>query len=111
MTNPINSNQVQNVLDRSYQLLQAGLLKEGFNYVMSELSQVTKNLTQETIDTQVREECLQHPVAKLLLQEPITRWSFQKPRGYSGDAVLIDYIYRLKPCTVADSYIGRELRC
>lgn len=110
MTNSnVQSNQVQNVLDKSYQLLNQGLVKEGFSYVVTELYNVTKNLSQETIDTEIREECLQHPVAKLLLQEPITRWSFQKPRGYSGDAVLIDYIYRLKPCTVADSYIGREL--
>jgi len=110
MTNSyVQSNQVQNVLDKSYQLLNQGLVKEGFSYVVTELNNVTKNLSQEKIDTEIREECLQHPVAKLLLQEPITRWSFQKPRGYSGDAVLIDYIYRLKPCTVADSYIGREL--
>jgi len=101
--------EVQNVLDKSYQLLQNGLFKEGFWLTVNQLHEVTKNLTQEIINTEVREECLQHPVAKLLLQEPITRWSFQKPRGYSGDAILIDYLYRLKPCTLADSYIGREL--
>lgn len=34
-----------------------------------------------------------HPSAKVLQQCPFTRWSFEKPRGYSGDAGLIDFIY------------------
>jgi hypothetical protein len=34
-----------------------------------------------------------HPSAKIMQQCPFTRWSFEKPRGYSGDAGLIDFIY------------------
>ncbi|ARO31553.1 SAM-dependent methyltransferase protein [Rhizobium sp. NXC14] len=34
-----------------------------------------------------------HHSAKILQQCPFTRWSFEKPRGYSGDASLIDFIY------------------
>ncbi|NKL23657.1 class I SAM-dependent methyltransferase [Rhizobium leguminosarum] len=34
-----------------------------------------------------------HPVAEFLLQDPLTAWSFAKPRGYSGDAHLLDFIY------------------
>jgi SAM-dependent methyltransferase len=34
-----------------------------------------------------------HPSAQILQQCPFTRWSFEKPRGYSGDAGLIDFIY------------------
>jgi SAM-dependent methyltransferase len=35
-----------------------------------------------------------HAVSDYFLQDPLTRWSWDKPRGYSGDATLLDYIYR-----------------
>lgn len=34
-----------------------------------------------------------HPVAEYFLQDPFTNWSHEKPRGYSGDAQLLDFIY------------------
>jgi SAM-dependent methyltransferase len=34
-----------------------------------------------------------HPLAALLLQDPYTARAFAKPRGYAGDAVMLDYLY------------------
>ena len=53
-----------------------------------------------------------HPVAAFFHQDPFTRWSFEKPRGYSGDASLLDFIYQHE--TIADNVaratpMGREL--
>lgn len=36
----------------------------------------------------------EHPVAEYFHRDPFTRWSFRKPRGYSGDARLLDFIYQ-----------------
>src|ERR1700722_7733139 len=39
--------------------------------------------------------CRNHPVCRLLHQDPFTYRAFAKPRGYAGDAVMMDYIYGL----------------
>jgi extracellular factor (EF) 3-hydroxypalmitic acid methyl ester biosynthesis protein len=37
--------------------------------------------------------CLRHPLRELVHQDPFTRRAFTKPKGYAGDAQLLDYIY------------------
>ena len=39
------------------------------------------------------DRCLGHPLNGLLQQDPFTCRAFEKPRGYAGDAELIDFIY------------------
>src|SRR5262249_44121844 len=39
------------------------------------------------------ELCLRHPLRALLHQDPFTYRAYSKPRGYAGDAVLLDFIY------------------
>jgi extracellular factor (EF) 3-hydroxypalmitic acid methyl ester biosynthesis protein len=37
--------------------------------------------------------CLHHPLKELVHADPFTYRAFSKPRGYAGDAELLDYIY------------------
>lgn len=54
----------------------------------------------------------QHRVAEYLNQDPFTRWSLKKPRGYSGDASLLDIYYKHPAAgeVIASSTpLGREI--
>lgn len=53
-----------------------------------------------------------HPVSQFLQQDPFTSWSFRKPRGYSGDAGLLDIIYQhpaANPEVTSASELGAEI--
>lgn len=56
-----------------------------------------------------RETCQKHPLHGRVLQDPFTRRAFEKPRGYAGDAVMLDYIYRPKALSVSE--LGIALHC
>jgi hypothetical protein len=38
-------------------------------------------------------ECRHHPLMQLLQHDPLTCRTFTRPRGYAGDAVMMDMIY------------------
>lgn len=40
-------------------------------------------------------KCLDHPLRKIIHHDIFTERAFSKPRGYAGDAVMMDYIYKL----------------
>jgi SAM-dependent methyltransferase len=49
-----------------------------------------------------------HPVRAQLQEEPFTRRAFEKPRGYAGDAVMLDFVYRA-PHSVTSTPLGAAL--
>ncbi|ESY10988.1 class I SAM-dependent methyltransferase [Mesorhizobium sp. RSR380A] len=54
----------------------------------------------------------QHRVAEYLLQDPFTRWSVEKPRGYSGDAGLLDIYYKhpiADEIVASSTLLGRQI--
>jgi len=59
------------------------------------------------------EMCRSHPLHQLLVtEEPYTRRAFMKPRGYAGDATMLDYVYRgiaNLPLTLRGKALFREL--
>lgn len=42
-----------------------------------------------------KQTAIEHPLREAIHREPMVCHSFEKPRGYAGDAELIDYIYRV----------------
>ena len=51
-------------------------------------------------------DCLHHPVKEIAHADPMTRRAFLKPRGYPGDAGILDLIYRAVPLPSDTSDIG-----
>jgi extracellular factor (EF) 3-hydroxypalmitic acid methyl ester biosynthesis protein len=82
----------QHFLDDIYEMFIHGQVEEGMNALLPGLK--SRRLTsgpQEWAKTV--ETCLHHPLCELLHQDPFTQRAYAKPRGYAGDAVLLDFIY------------------
>lgn len=80
------------VLNDARDALLAGDVHGAMDALYDELADLRASLPSpewQTFATAVRA----HPVHSLLLHSPFTRRAFEKPRGYAGDAALIDFIY------------------
>jgi len=81
------------VLDTVDEAIAAGRLSAGLENLFDELS-LRREDEPETWPDFAR-SCLSHPLRHVLHQDPFTYRAFSKPRGYAGDAVMMDYIYGL----------------
>jgi hypothetical protein len=61
--------------------------------LVSELYKVRQQLSLEVWKEFASVFCRQHPIIQLLHQDPFTWRAFSKPRGYAGDAEMLDFIY------------------
>ena len=77
-------------LDSAYESLRAGCIADGLEDLFEDLSLRRQDEPDHWTDYARR--CLEHPIRQLLHQDPFTRRAFSKPRGYAGDAVMMDYI-------------------
>lgn len=80
-------------LDSANEQLQAGRIATVLDELFDDLRERRE---EERQDWQAyARACRNHPVCGLLHQDPFTYRAFAKPRGYAGDAVMMDYIYGL----------------
>ena len=80
-------------------------------FVVDEMRVMRENLA-PAVWEQVIQLARQHPINALLQQDPFTNWSITKPRGYAGDAVLMDLVYghpSVDPLIVEASDLGRSI--
>ncbi len=100
------------ILDRTVEQFEAGVdPRKAIHHLIADIHALKKTLSLtawQALSVKGRE----HPVMHYLLEDMFTRWSIEKPRGYSGDAGLIDFIYyhpSVAPRVAAGSDFGRML--
>lgn len=81
------------LLDKAQSLLLAGDVKMGMAELFYGLAVLKNSFTSENWQKFSQSQFLQHSLVQLIHQDPFTYHSFVKPRGYAGDAVLLDFIY------------------
>jgi hypothetical protein len=99
-------------LDWAVAAVAAGKVKEAQDTVTGSLRIARSNMPPEDwaeFARYIREE---HELAALLNEDPMTKRALDKPRGYAGDAVMMDYLYGIHYALEAEeqaSPLGREL--
>ncbi|MFQ5638091.1 MAG: class I SAM-dependent methyltransferase [bacterium] len=82
------------LLEQSYNLLQnTKTTKKGMDFLVKGLHAKRAEWEKSHWRFFCERICLSHPIRHLVHQDPITFRSYSKPRGYSGDAVLMDFLY------------------
>jgi extracellular factor (EF) 3-hydroxypalmitic acid methyl ester biosynthesis protein len=97
------------LMDESESLLRAGHIQEGMDRLIFGMKDIKQNYTSNDWEIFSKSICLDRSLTKLIHQCPFTYHSFSKPRGYAGDAELIDYIYTLKSLPDDLTKLGREI--
>ncbi len=77
---------------RIAQSVDAANLHGALDDLISTLAEIRENLDHAAWSDWVK-ACRKHRLIEMLHEDPFTRRAFQKPRGYAGDAVLLDFIY------------------
>jgi SAM-dependent methyltransferase len=93
-TDPQTPETVEAELERIHlEMVDSGNVPSGMDRLLAYL----RALRASHASTDWRELCRRvraAPIAKICLEDPFTRHARDKPRGYAGDATLLDFLYR-----------------
>ena len=99
---------LRQLLDRTSKQLRA-LDLSSLNAFIDELDRVRLDVGPAEWTRLIADVVAPHPILAQLHEEPFTRRAFEKPRGYAGDAVLLDLCYRHRPYDVTLTRLGAVL--
>jgi len=83
---------VEHQLDQFMQGMTSDAITTNVEGLFRYLNELKHSLPEEGWRKTVK-TCVEHPIRELIHEDPFTRRAFEKPRGYAGDAELLDYIY------------------
>jgi hypothetical protein len=101
------------ILDRAAADIGAGLVNQGMNDLFTGLRTTRGNMSGEEWADFTRYVRENHELRNWVYQDPFTRRALDKPRGYAGDAVMMDYAYGIHgyhDASAEASPLGREIQ-
>ena len=87
-------------MDLALRELELGNIFGGMSRLVSELGAVRQRLGPPAWKRFVAATVMPHKVREITHEDPLTYRAFAKPRGYAGDAVMMDYIYGYESAAV-----------
>lgn len=80
----------------AHKAVSSGRWDLGLPFAFSSLNLARRALPRAEWLDAVEQIATPHPFTSIVMQDPMAQRALQKPRGYAGDAVLLDYLYRLR---------------
>lgn len=108
-TQGITQTLIDRILDTSLEHFENEEYTSGVQFLCVRLGKLLQTHSTDIFQDWIKDYCLSHPVSQYLMQSPFTKRCFDKPRGYAGDATLIDYIYRMGDLMEAFSEAGKMI--
>jgi hypothetical protein len=97
------------LLDGTCRRLLAGDIQPALDLLKNGLNEIRDGMFIEEWNGFIRERCLEHPLRQLLNQDPFTLHAFSRPRGYCGDAVLLDFLFGYARPPAGTSHLGQAI--
>ncbi|HKG93789.1 MAG TPA: hypothetical protein VKA84_17910 [Gemmatimonadaceae bacterium] len=97
------------LLGAAFEKIQDGMAAEGMDELVLGLRAMRDSYPTEQWHRFAQSDCLRHPIRRMVHQDPFTRRSFDKPRGYPGDAGILDLIYGVVPVPAGTTAMGSEV--
>ena len=93
---------------RALQLILSERVFAAFRFLGPELSYLHERAIDSGCEDDFIATIRKHPLFELCQQDPYTSRAYLKPRGYAGDAVMMDFVYSGRP-PEETSHLGRQI--
>jgi SAM-dependent methyltransferase len=96
-------------LDVTLGLIEEGLVEDAFAQLIPALRQARTEMSPDGWRAFAAGRCLEHPLGAVMHEDPFIHRAFAKPRGYAGDAGVLDLIYGAVPMPSGTTERGARL--
>lgn len=87
-------------MDTALAQINSGAVIAGMGRLQTLVAEKRRQLSGRQWEQFIQSEVRTHPVLNVVHEDPFTYRAFSKPRGYAGDAVMMDYIYGYRTAEV-----------